>query len=680
MNNLSKNCHSKEPVIETICGIKVTDSFRWLERGDDPQVKAWIDEQNNKTISDFKDDFFEVFSNELAKNYKVINYTNPIPVNGNYFYIERHTGEDQAVLYMKKGLDGEPVKLFDPNGKIDGNTISIDFWSVSKTGKYIAYGISEGGNEMSTLLIKNTETNSDLSEKIPQCRHSCIRWMPDDTAFFYTRNPRQGTVPKNEESLHSKVYLHRLGDNPDNDELIFGEGRSKDDMISIAISLDGRYLSISATQNWTENDIYIYDRETKVTKPLITGIHALFYLNFLQDKILLNTNYKANNFRILFTTYDNLFKHIDEWKEFVKEKESVLESYFVTKSKILVEYLVDACSKVIEIDYQGRMVGEIPIPKYSSLVGISCRKEEEEFFFSFESYTFPRIITRYDPMTLSYCEYRKVKNLVEPSNYEVKQEWYISKDGTKVPMFIFHKKGLELNGQNPTILYGYGGFGNSETPSYMRNWIPWVERGGIFAIANIRGGGEFGDDWHKAGVAENKQNCFDDFISAGEYLIAQKYTSKEFFGIIGGSNGGLLVTAVAVQRPDLFSAVCSRVPITDMVRFPKFGMAVRWIHEYGNPENKEDLIRILKWSPYHNVKRGVKYPDFFFATANKDNRVDPLHARKMFALLQNSNKDNNVHIFTEMEAGHGSGKPVSKIVELQAYILSFFFSRLNSKA
>ena len=253
----------------------------------------------------------------------------------------------------------------------------------------------------------------------------------------------------------------------------------------------------------------------------------------------------------------------------------------------------------------------------------------------------------------------------------------MSKDGTKVPMFIFHKKGLNLDSSNPTLLYGYGGFNHCETPSFMRNWVPWIERGGIFAIANIRGGGEFGDKWHKAGIYKNKQNSFDDFISAGGYLISRKYTSREKLGIIGGSNGGLLVSVVGVQRPDLFKAICSRVPLTDMVRFPKFGMAIRWVHEYGNSNLKEDLERILTWSPYHNVKEGIKYPDFLFTTADKDTRVDPLHARKMTAMLQGVNKENEVHLFTEMDAGHGSGKPVVKIVENQALILSFFAQELG---
>jgi prolyl oligopeptidase len=333
----------------------------------------------------------------------------------------------------------------------------------------------------------------------------------------------------------------------------------------------------------------------------------------------------------------------------------------------------------VAFDHEGKETGKIPLLPYSSLDGIASRKDEEEFFYGVDSFVFPKIVYRYDPGTMQYSEYRKIDNPINPDDYEVKQEWYVSKDGTKVPMFIFHKKGLQMNGSNPTILYGYGGFANNETPSFMMNWVPWIRRGGIFAIANIRGGGEFGEQWHKDGIKENKQNSFDDFIAAGEYLISQKYTDKEHLGILGGSNGGLLVSAVGVERPDLFKAVCSRVPLTDMVRFPKFGIAVRWIHEYGNPEVAEDLKNIMKWSPYHNVREGVEYPSFLFTTANKDTRVDPLHARKMSARLQGVNKKNEVLLYTEMDAGHGAGKPIAKIVESQALVIYFFADKLGLK-
>lgn len=658
--------------------ITIEDPYRWLEDPDNPKVKKWIEEHNKQIEQSLKtEDSFSVFSQELIKNFKVVNFSNPVPFNGRYFYTERQPDEDQHVLYVKDGLTGQPRELFNPNGKKDDNTITIDYWVPSKTGKYLVYGLSEGGAEMATLYVKNVDLNQNLSDQIPNCRYSSIQWLPDDSGFFYTRNPKPGAVPAGEEHLHTKVYFHHLGDNPDNDKLIFGEGRPKDDMVRINLSPDGKYLAINVSQTWTENDIYLYERESAQIKPLVIGLPFKFSVRFLRDKILLVTNHQANNYRVLSATYDDLYKPIDQWDEFIPEQESLLDFLRVSKSKILVGYLVNVCSEVITFDHNGNKTGKIPLSRYSSFAGISARIEEEEFFYGVDSFVFPKIAYRYDPETSQYSEYRKTDNPINPEDYEVKQEWCVSKDGTKIPMFIVHKKGIELNSNNPTILYGYGGFNSNSSPMFMRNWVPWISRGGIFATANIRGGGEFGDSWHKAGIKDKKQNTFDDFIAAAEHLISQKYTDRNHLGILGGSNGGLLVSAVGVQRPDLFKAVCSRVPLTDMVRFPKFGIAVRWVHEYGNPEIEAELKNILTWSPYHNVKEGVKYPDFLFTTADKDTRVDPLHARKMAARLIDANKKNEVFVLTEIEAGHGPGKPIAKIVESQAVILAFFACELN---
>lgn len=669
----------KDDIVENIHEQEVHDPYRWLENAENPEVQDWISSHNMETDEILKQGLFNEFSQELVKNFKVVNFSNPIPVQGKYFYTERQPDEDQAVLYVKKGLYGEPVILFNPNGKRDGNTVSISYWHESKTGKYVAYGISEGGDEMSTLYVKDTDSNTELSDVIPHCRYSSVRWLPDDTGFFYTRNARPGTVPVNEEHLHVKVYFHKLGVSSDNDELIFGENRPKDDMVGITLSTDGKYLGIEATTTWTENEIYIYDCNTKETKSIVAQIPAKFSISLLDSKVLLETNYKANNNRVLQSGYEEMYQHIDDWKELIPEREFLLQTLRITKSKILVEYLINSCSEVFVFDYSGKQIEKIQIPQYSSLAGISARRDEEEFFYGVDSFVFPKILYRYDPVLDVYTEYRKTDNPIVSEQYDVKQEWFQSKDGTKVPMFIVHKKGVELNSKNPTILNGYGGFGNNKTPSFARNWVPWLERNGIYVVANIRGGGEFGERWHKQGIKEYKQNSFDDFIAAGEYLISQKYTDSSHLGILGGSNGGLLVSAVGVQRPDLFKAVCALVPLTDMVRFPKFGIAVRWVHEYGNPEVKEDLEKILQWSPYHNVKKDVEYPNFYFITAEKDTRVDPLHARKMAASLGEVNKQNTVLISTEIEAGHGPGKPIVKIVESQAMVISFFSKTLDLK-
>ena len=664
---------------DEINGITVVDPYRWLENIDDASVKNWIGEQNKYTDSFLRNDTQKKLSDELIKNFKVVNFSNLVPIKGRYFYTERQPDEDQMVLYVKDGLNGTPIKLVDPNGRKKDNTITIDYWFPGRSGKYIAYGLSESGDEMATLYVMDVDKNENLPEKIVHCRYSPVRWLPDDSGFFYTRNPRPGTVPKNEEHLHPKVYFHKLGDNSDNDKLIFGDGRPKDDMINISSSLDGKYVAVHVSRTWTENEIYIYDKEQDKIVPLIVGIPAKFSLQFLNDKVILYTNYKANNYRILSNKLNDLIKNIDDWQEFFPEKHNLLESVVVTADQILLEYLVNACSEIFVLDHYGKEVGRVPLPQYSSLAGISARRTEKEFFYGLESFTFPKVVYRFNPESRQYEKHRATDNPINPENYITKQEWYSSKDGTSVPIFIFHKKDLSINGKNPIILYGYGGFDSKETPMFMRNWVSWIERGGIFAVANIRGGGEFGEKWHKTGIKENKQNSFDDFISAAEYLISKNYTDVQHLGILGGSNGGLLVSAVAVQRPDLFKAVCSRVPLTDMIRFPKFGIAVRWIHEYGNPEIKDDFQKILKWSPYHNVKDSTEYPNILFTTADKDTIVDPLHARKMTALLQSVNKENKILLYTEIEAGHGAGKPISKIVESQSLILTFFAQELGLK-
>lgn len=668
-----------EDISENIYGHVVRDPYRWLENENSPEIQQWVKDQNEYTFSKIKiSPEFKIFSNELIRNFDVTDFDCPVPVHGRYFYMERRPGQEQSVLYYTDGLRGNPITLVDPH-RIDKNgTATIDAWKESPTGKYVAYVVSEKGAEMGVIYIKTVSTGENLTEIISHCRHSSIRWLPDDSGFFYTRNPRPGTVPANEEHLHAKVYFHHLGDNPETDELIFGAGRPKDDMINITISPDGAFLGIGASQKWTEKDIYLYDINRKKLSPLIIGKHAKFSLALTDTHAFLTTNHQANNYRVLSTSRENIFAPLEEWEEIIPESKDVLEYIVATKERILAVHLVNAQSKISVYDHHGTLLNTIHLPPYSSITGITARKEEDEFFYAVASFFFPRVIYRYNPTTNTYEEYRATKNPINPEEYEATQEWFASKDGTKVPMFIVRKKNASLdNASRPTILYGYGGFGSVDGPGFLRNQIPWLERGGIFAIANIRGNGEFGEAWHVAGTKQNKQKSFDDFIAAGEYLIKHGYTDAKHLGILGGSNGGLLVAAVAVQRPDLFAAVCSRVPLTDMVRFPRFGIALRWTHEYGDPTVQEDLNNILLWSPYHNVAAEKEYPNFLFTTGMYDTRVNPLHARKMAALLQATNKKNDVFLFTEIDAGHGSGKPVKKIIEGQALVLTFFSQKLG---
>ena len=669
--------NKREELTEEINGFKVSDPYRWLEDSDDPAVEQWIDKQNELVDEKIKGGQFEIFSDELVKDFQTTNFSTPLAVNGRYFYMERKPDQDQLVLYVKEGLDDEPTAIFDPNGRKEENTISINYWQVSRTGDYVAYGISEDGDEMATLYVYDVEAEERLSDEIINCRYSSISWLSDDSGFYYNRNPRPGEVPEDEIHMHPKVYLHTLGDDPSEDELIFGDGRPKDDMIHHSLSPDDTYLAINVSQDWTENDIYLYNTQTQELDQLISGDEFTTNISFLPDKALLYTSYEADNFRVLATGYDNLSQPLDEWREFIPEKEHVLQGFSVTSDTVLVEYLENVSSAVSVYDHQGNQLETLPLPKHSSLIGISSRRDEEEFFYSVNSHITSRTTYRFDPEEQAVNEYRQESNPINPDEYVVKQEWYESRDGTEVPMFIIHHEDITLDGSNPTVLYGYGGYGTSLTPNFSRSILPWLRRGGVHAIANIRGGGEFGDSWHKDGIKEKKTNSFDDFIAAGEHLIESGYTSSGHLGAEGGSNGGLLVAAAAIKRPSLFAAVSSQVPLTDIVRFHKFGMASRWVHEYGSPENADDLKYILDWSPYHNIESGEVYPHFLFTTAKQDTRVHPMHARKMAAQLQDENSDGDTFIYTEEKAGHGPGTPIRKIVEEQAIINTFFAQKLG---
>lgn len=663
-------------MIDEIAGIRIPDPYRWLEERTE-EVDDWVAAQNTYTDSVLRSQTQKVFSNELQKLFWSVVFSNPVAANGRYFFVERRPGQDQFVLLVQDNLRGKPRVLFDPHGKTGENTATIQEWTPSLTGKYIAYEYAEGGTEMGELRILDVATGKHVAEVIPACRHASVAWLPDDSGFFYTRHPKTGEVPKNEEHLHEKAFFHRLGDAPDRDMLIFGADRPNDDMLKLDISPDGRYLSIGVLRRWTENEIFLYDCKRKKLHPLVVGISAKFDIRFAEELVLLITNYRAENFRILATPYEQLFRPITEWEERIPEQQDLLESAYVTKESVILEYLSNACSRLELFDFSGKRINELPLPAFSTVNHVSANPSETEFFYGVESFSFPHITFRYNPEIKTHEQFRAIENPIDPDNYRIRQEWFTSKDGVNVPMFIFHKKNMKLNGQNPTILYGYGGFGIKETPVFSRHWLPWLERGGIFAIANIRGGGEFGSTWHEHAIKEKKHNSFDDFIAAAEYLTTCTYTCADNLGILGGSNGGLLVSAVAILRPELFAAVCARVPLTDMVRFPRFGMAKRWIHEYGDPSNPLDLQTILSWSPYHNVRPGAEYPSFLFTTAENDTRVDPMHARKMVAQLQALDQRNHILLFTEKEAGHGAGKPLSKIVEAQSLILTFFSKELG---
>ena len=672
---MSKPKTNRKKITDNMWGQDITDFYRWLEK-ENKETDAWVTSQNRYVEENIN---FKNEKNEFLKELKDLGsfkeYANPVKTQNGYLFRERPNGQNYYILYWKETLDSDPVEIINPN--ILGDNVSLDFWEQSKTGKYIAYGLSKGGTEMATLYIKDVLNNKDLEEKIENCNYSEISWVYDDSGFYYSRNPRAGEVDENDAYLYSKIYFHNLGSNPDTDELIFGEGRPKDDMFMLDLSPDDRYLSIEVSQNWNRNDVFIYDTQEKKLTDLITEKDSNFYVYFLHNKILVLTNYKAENFRVLQSDFDNMFKEIDVWEEIVSEGSDIIDTITITKSKVILKYIHDISSKVKVFDHHFKFIEEVPIPEFSNVWGISGDIYFDEYFYNFESFVSPLTIKRYDPKTKKHSIYKQTEASIKPEDYIIRQDWYFSKDKTKIPMFIIHKKDVDYDSKNPTVLYGYGGFGSSEHPRYLFNWIPWLKRGGVFAIANIRGGGEFGEKWHLNGIKDKKQNSFDDFIFAAKNLIEKKITNPKFLSIFGISNGGLLVTAVSVQEPELFNSVVSIVPLTDMSRFHKFGMAIRWTNEYGDPEKEDEFNNIMKWSPYHNIKEDVEYPNYLFTTGENDSRINPFHSRKMVALLQNTNLKNDVYLYTQKDEGHGGNSSVSGRIERQALILNFLFEKYS---
>lgn len=662
----------KTPIADNYHGIKINDDYRWLEDGGSIEVCKWIKDQNSfaeKLLREKSNP--DKFKIELMPFFNATSFTVPSLRNGKIFFMERNKNQNQFVLYAKNLQSEEILTLVDPNKTNKDGTTSLDYWKTSRDGNYVAYGLSEGGSENSTLYIKSVLTGKNIDKEIPNARFGIPKWLTDNSGFFYIKLPDPGTVPKKDLLYYYKIYFHKLGTDPKNDELIFGEDRPKEETFGYSLSEDEKYLFIKTSSNWTKNDLFVYDVINKEVKSLIEGHDAQFIPYTARDKIYLLTNYKAENFRILVANQDNIPKNVDDWDEVVPERKGVIENICFTKNKLLVVYLDNISHKIRVFDHNGEYMSKLAIPEHSSLTSIKAHREESDFFFGITNFFTAHQVYFYDSKNKKVKKYRESKNSLSEQRFSVKQEWYMSKDGTRVPMFIFHRKDIEYTGKNPTILYGYGGFGINITPSFPLGIIPLLRRGAVYAVANIRGGGEFGKSWHTDGILEKKINSYADFIATAEYLVKEKITNKEKLAIMGGSNGGLLVGATMILRPDLFKAVVSRVPLLDMVRFPKFLMAARWVHEYGDPQKVKDLKNILKWSPYHNVKKNIQYPSILFTTANKDSRVDPLHARKMAALLQNSNKDNISLVRTETEAGHGPGKSKSKQINEMADVLGF---------
>ena len=673
------------PIEDTLHGTKIVDKYRWLEDGKSAETQKWVAEEMAYTRA-VLDPLAgrDLIHKRLTELLGIGSIGVPRIAGKYYFYTRREGMQNQPVLYVREGVDGKDRVLVDANQMSADGTIALDWFYPSEHGKYLAYGTSSSGSEMSTLHIIETKTGNALPDTIERTRAASIAWSLDNSGFYYTRYPKKGDVAEGQEMYNRHVFYHLLGTDPETDLKIFGEGRDPEDWPEVSLDNDGRLLLITVGQGWTKTELFLMDLK-KGTPPtrITTGKNFLYGGTVYNGRVYIVTNEDAPRFRVFMAEAGNYER--DDWKEIIPQTGGVLKDAELWGGKIFAQYEQNATSQLKVFDVGGTLLSNLTLPAIGTVFGSGGKWDHDEVFYGFESFTVPRSIYRYDLESRSTSLWAKVDApSIDPAAYEVQQEWYHSKDGTRVPMFVVSKKGLKKDGHNPTILTGYGGFNISSTPEFESDVYLWLERGGVYAVANLRGGSEFGEDWHRAGMLDKKQNVFDDMIAAAEYLISEKYTDKDHLAAWGGSNGGLLMGAMITQRPELFRAVVCDVPLLDMLRYQKFQIAKLWVPEYGSAEDPEQFKWLYAYSPYHHVKAGVEYPAVLFTTADSDSRVDPMHAEKMTALMQASAANGGsrvrpILLRIETKAGHGPGTPVSKEIEEYTDAYSFLFWQLGVK-
>jgi prolyl oligopeptidase len=672
-----------QPVTDDLHGHKIVDNYRWLEDAGSPETQEFVHQELAYTRS---------ILDPLPGREKILERLQQLALVGtigapqlggkHYFYTRREGTQNQPLLLVREGVHGADRPLVDVNQMAADGTVALDWWYPSDDGKYVAYGTSHSGSEESTLYVIETATGKLLGDTIERTRFSSVAWKKDNSGFYYTRHPRKGEVPAGEEAYHVKIFYHLLGGDPAKDTLIFGEGLPAQDIPGVQLADDDdRWLLITVFEGWTKTEMYLQDLQAGTPPVALTsGKNFRYSGEIVQGKLYITTNEDAPRYRVFVVGAANAKR--DNWKEIIPESDAVLENLSIFGGMLFAQYEKNASSQLERFDLEGKPLGDVRLPALGTAAGIGGRWDRKEMFFGFQSFTIPASVYQVDLPSGQTSLWDRVQAPIDPSAYDVKQVWFSSKDGTKIPMFVFHKKGLELNGKNPTLLTGYGGFNISLTPSFSAARYLWLEHGGVFAVANLRGGAEFGEDWHRAGMLDKKQNVFDDFIAAAEFLISDQITDKDHLAIQGGSNGGLLVGAALTERPHLFRAVVCQVPLLDMLRYQHFQIAKLWIPEYGSADDPEQFEWLYAYSPYQHVKPGTDYPAILFMTAESDTRVDPMHAKKMAAIMQaeagnGQSRDRPILLRIESKAGHGAGKPLAKQIEEGVDVYSFLFWQLG---
>jgi prolyl oligopeptidase len=672
------------PTKDLLFGQEVLDPYRWLENGNEPAVAAWMDAQNQLTRA-FLDSLPQ--RPRLIERFKELYYLDaigaPTVMGGRWFYKRRNARQEKSLLCWRQGANGEERVLMDPSKLSEDGSMSLGTWVPSRDGRLLAYELNPNNADESTLYVMEVATGKDLpGEVITGAKYAFPSWLPDSSGFFYTWVPEVAPEQVADRPGMAQFRFHRLGTPPSEDPVVHPATHDPKTFLHGGISWDGRWLILSISHGWNRNDLYFQDLAAappspSAWRPLVTGKDAQTDVTDWAEHFYYRTNDGAPRFKLVRGPAGD--PDPARLVEIVPQHpEAVLESAMVIGGRLVLQYLRNAHSALEIRELDGKLLRQVALPAPGEIYQLNGQPDDPLFYYGFSSFTIPPEIFETSADRADSALWARIEVPVDPTPYEVKQVWYESRDGTKISMFLIFNRNIFLNGQTPFLLTGYGGFGLSETPSFMSNLFPWLEAGGGVAIPNLRGGGEYGEDWHRAGMLHKKQNTFDDFIAAAEYLIRERYTSADRLGIKGGSNGGLLLGAAITQRPELFRAAICAVPLLDMIRYHLFGSGKTWIPEYGSPDHAEDFKHLFAYSPYHRTRAGGHYPATLFLSSANDDRVDPMHARKMAALLQQSNASPfPILLRVEAQSGHAGADQVKKAVDLSADWMAFLMNELQ---
>lgn len=667
----------KHEVKEILHGVSIVDPYRWLEEQNSPETRAWIEKENKYTHSILDSlperDIIKGRLTELENVdtlFRSESLSLPLERNGSYFFCKRPADKDLFIIYMRRGLHGKDELLIDPRLLSPDHSTSVTLEDVSQNGAVLAYGVRHGGEDEETIYFLGVSGRQNLPDTLPRAVYFSVSLEPEAGGVYYSREAPQGP----------RVYRHKMGTDPAGDTEIFGRGYGPEKAAMTTLSEDGRYLTIHILHGAVgdKTEVYVQDlREHGPIVAVVNDIDARFWGVVAGDRLLLQTNWRAPKGRVVAAELAR--PGHEQWREVIPETDAPIEDFAAVGGKLFLTYLRSASSDLRVFDAHGKPEREVELPTTGSVLGVAGRWSNREVFYGFTSFHIPWTVFRYDTTQATQEVWARPNVPFKSEKFEVKQVWYQSKDNTRLPMFLVHDKGIRLDRSNPTLLTGYGGFNVSRTPLFSAAAALWVERGGVFAQANLRGGGEFGEAWHRAGMLDKKQNVFDDFFAAAEWLVEHRYTSPSRLAITGRSNGGLLVGAAFTQRPDLFQAAVCRYPLLDMLRYHKFLVAQFWVPEYGSADDPAQFKYLYAYSPYHNVKPGTKYPAVLFVSGDSDTRVAPLHARKMAALMQAATGSNRpVLLLYDTSSGHSGGRPLGKEIDAQTDELSFLLWQLGA--